>query len=295
MYRILLVEDDERIASLLGGHLQKYGYEVKIAEQLNDIKLEFAEMKPDLVLLDINLPFFDGFYWCRQIRTISNAPIIFISARTDELNQVMAIENGGDDYITKPFHLEVVMAKIKSVLRRTYGEYSPSLPQESRIVELGGLTIYPDQNEAEWNSSRILFSQKEFQLLSIFVREHKKIVSRDELLEALWDDVDFVDDNTLTVNVNRLRRKLENAGLKDCIPQSEDKAINFKSIGRMKRSVKDLSHRPLSHYSIFIIRDRVRHADCVFKHCRERRRTFQRKYDVHMDFARYSFSRRFCC
>lgn len=114
MYRILLVEDDERIASLLGGHLQKYGYEVKIAEQLNDIKLEFAEMKPDLVLLDINLPFFDGFYWCRQIRTISNAPIIFISARTDELNQVMAIENGGDDYITKPFHLEVVVVKSKA-------------------------------------------------------------------------------------------------------------------------------------------------------------------------------------
>jgi two-component system, OmpR family, response regulator len=227
VYRILLVEDDERIAALLGGHLQKYGYEVKIAEQLNDIKLEFAEMKPDLVLLDINLPFFDGFYWCRQIRTISNAPIIFISARTDELNQVMAIENGGDDYITKPFHLEVVMAKIKSVLRRTYGEYSPSLSQESRIVELGGLTIYPDQNEAEWNSTRILFSQKEFQLLSIFVREHKKIVSRDELLEALWDDVDFVDDNTLTVNVNRLRKKLENAGLKDCISTIRGQGYQF--------------------------------------------------------------------
>lgn len=109
------------------------------------------------------------------------------------------------------------MAKIKSVLRRTYGEYSPSLSQESRLVELGGLTIYPDQYEAEWKNSRISFSQKEFQLLSIFIREHKKIVSRDELLEALWDDVDFVDDNTLTVNVNRLRRKLENAGLKDAI------------------------------------------------------------------------------
>lgn len=139
----------------------------------------------------------------------------------------MAIENGGDDYITKPFHLEVVMAKIKSVLRRTYGEYSPSLPQESRIVELGGLTIYPDQNEAEWNSVRILFSQKEFQLLSIFVREHKKIVSRDELLEALWDDVDFVDDNTLTVNVNRLRRKLENAGLTDCISTIRGQGYQF--------------------------------------------------------------------
>lgn len=162
MYRILLVEDDERIASLLGGHLQKYGYEVKIAEQLNDIKLEFAEMKPDLVLLDINLPFFDGFYWCRQIRTISNAPIIFISARTDELNQVMAIENGGDDYITKPFHLEVVMAKIKSVLRRTYGEYSPSLPQESRIVELGGLTIYPDQMRPNGTAPVFCFPKKNF-------------------------------------------------------------------------------------------------------------------------------------
>ncbi|MCY8975263.1 response regulator transcription factor [Bacillus atrophaeus] len=227
MYSILLVEDDTRIASLLCGHLQKYGYHVQIAEKLNQIKEEFTAMKPDLVLLDINLPYFDGFYWCRQIRTISNVPIIFISARTDELNQVMAIEHGGDDYITKPFHLEVVLAKIKSVLRRTYGEYSPSISQESKVVEIGELYIYPDKYEAEWKNNRMSFSQKEFQLLSIFVKEHKKIVTRDELLEALWDEIDFVDDNTLTVNVNRLRKKLENAGLQEVITTIRGKGYKF--------------------------------------------------------------------
>ncbi|GED02810.1 response regulator transcription factor [Bacillus atrophaeus] len=227
MYSILLVEDDTRIASLLCGHLQKYGYHVQIAEKLNQIKEEFTAMKPDLVLLDINLPYFDGFYWCRQIRTISNVPIIFISARTDELNQVMAIEHGGDDYITKPFHLEVVLAKIKSVMRRTYGEYSPSISQESKVVEIGELYIYPDKYEAEWKNNRMSFSQKEFQLLSIFVKEHKKIVTRDELLEALWDEIDFVDDNTLTVNVNRLRKKLENAGLQEAITTIRGKGYKF--------------------------------------------------------------------
>ncbi|MCG8398387.1 response regulator transcription factor [Bacillus atrophaeus] len=227
MYSILLVEDDKRIASLLCGHLQKYGYHVQIAEKLNQIKEEFTAMKPDLVLLDINLSYFDGFYWCRQIRTISNVPIIFISARTDELNQVMAIENGGDDYITKPFHLEVVLAKIKSVLRRTYGEYSPSISQKSKVVEIGELYIYPDKYEAEWKNNRMSFSQKEFQLLSIFVKEHKKIVTRDELLEALWDEIDFVDDNTLTVNVNRLRKKLENAGLQEAITTIRGKGYKF--------------------------------------------------------------------
>ncbi|MCG8399168.1 response regulator, partial [Bacillus atrophaeus] len=110
--------------SILYDHLHKYGYEVNAVEKYDRIKQEFIEIGADLVLLDINLPYFDGFYWCRQIRAVSNVPIIFISARTDELNQVMAIEHGGDDYITKPFHLEVVHAKIKSALRRTYGEYS---------------------------------------------------------------------------------------------------------------------------------------------------------------------------
>lgn len=227
MYKIFIAEDDERIASILSSHLHKYGYEVSMAEAFDRIKQEFLEKNADLVLLDINLPYFDGFYWCRQIRAVSNVPIIFISARTDELNQVMAIEHGGDDYITKPFHLEVVLAKIKSVLRRTYGEYSSALHQETQVVELGGLYIYPDKFEAEWDNKRISLSQKEFQLLSIFAKEHDRIVTRDELLEALWDEIEFVDDNTLTVNVNRLRKSLANWGLKMPSPLFADRDIDF--------------------------------------------------------------------
>ncbi|MEC1259493.1 response regulator transcription factor [Bacillus swezeyi] len=229
MYKILIVEDDERIASILYDHLHKYGYEVNAVEKYDQIKQEFIEKGADLVLLDINLPYFDGFYWCRQIRAVSNVPIIFISARTDELNQVMAIEHGGDDYITKPFHLEVVHAKIKSALRRTYGEYSAAVHQEAQVMELGGLYIYPEKFEAEWQGRRISLSQKEFQLLFIFVKEHDRIVTRDELLEALWDEIEFVDDNTLTVNVNRLRKKLGELGLENAIATVRGHGYRFLS------------------------------------------------------------------
>ncbi|KKB72736.1 MULTISPECIES: response regulator transcription factor [Bacillus] len=227
MYNIFIAEDDEQIASILCNHLQKYGYHVSMAQEFDRIKQEVIEKQADLVLLDINLPYFDGFYWCRQIRAVSNVPIIFISARTDELNQVMAIEHGGDDYMTKPFHLEVVLAKMKSVLRRTYGEYSSDLHQETQMMELGGLYIYPDRFEAECGNKRISLSQKEFQLLSIFVKEHGRIVSRDELLEALWDEIEFVDDNTLTVNVNRLRKKLSELGIDDAIATVRGQGYRF--------------------------------------------------------------------
>ncbi|MDA7025577.1 response regulator transcription factor [Bacillus sp. CLL-7-23] len=227
MYNILIIEDDERIASILQNHLRKYGYEISTVQTFSQIKQEFIEKPADLVLLDINLPYFDGFYWCRQIRTVSNVPIIFISARTDELNQVMAIEHGGDDYITKPFHLDVVLAKIKSVLRRTYGEYSSTLHQETQVLEVGGLYIYPERFEMQREDHRMSLSQKEFQLLSMFVKEYDRIVTREELLEALWDEIHFVDDNTLTVNVNRLRKKLGELGIYDAIKTVRGQGYRF--------------------------------------------------------------------
>lgn len=216
MYRIFIVEDDNKIASILKETLEKYGYDVRRSTKFEDIKSDFIETDPQLVLMDVNLPRFDGFYWTRQIRSISNVPIIFISARVGEMDQVMAIENGGDDYITKPFHLDVVLAKIKSVLRRTYGEYA--VQSQSRDEwDLEGLHLDRSKNVLEWKEQKTELTKNECLLLDWLARKVGQIVSREDLLEALWDDVDFVDDNTLTVNVTRVRKKLEDIGITKAI------------------------------------------------------------------------------
>lgn len=219
MYRIFIVEDDDKIASLVKKNLVKYGFEAEVVTQFREIMPELEAFEPHLVLLDINLPHFDGYYWCRQIRMRSSIPIIFISARAGEMDQVMAIENGGDDYITKPIHLDLLMAKVKSVLRRAYGEYAPTLQLtgagSDSIGELsaGGLRLYLNRNELEWEGSRVELTKNEQLLAECLMKEHGIIRTREQLLEALWDDVQFVDDNTLTVNVTRLRKKLEEIGL----------------------------------------------------------------------------------
>lgn len=216
MYKIMIVEDDDKIASILRGYIEKYGYQAVRVQDFGDVKGAFVAERPDLVMLDINLPQFDGFYWCRQIRTVSNVPIIFLSARVGEMNQVMAIENGGDDYITKPFNLDVVMAKIKSALRRAYGEYAGQTGGDD-LKNVSGLILDSTKNTVEWNDETVFLSHKEFQLLLRLVEKKKQIVTREELLEVLWDDVSFVDDNTLTVNVTRVRKKLEGLGIKNAI------------------------------------------------------------------------------
>lgn len=213
MYRILIVEDDDKIASILQSYMERYGYSPQRATDFRDIKQQFMTHKPDLVLLDINLPHYDGFYWCRQIRTVSNVPIIFLSARVGEMDQVMAIENGGDDYITKPFHLDVVIAKVKSVLRRTYGEYAGANPMPRDTMNVAGLILDTSKNTMEWNGVKMDLSRNEFLLMNCLARHADRIVTRETLLEALWDDIDFVDDNTLTVNVTRVRKKLEELGI----------------------------------------------------------------------------------
>ncbi|MGG0275299.1 winged helix-turn-helix domain-containing protein [Bacillus rhizoplanae] len=215
MYKILIIEDDLKIADILEGHLEKYGYQSVRVQDFRHIKDEFAKVNPHLVLLDINLPYFDGFYWCRQIRTISNAPIIFVSARTGEMDQVMAIENGGDDYITKPFHLDIVMAKVKSALRRVYGEYASGA--ESDYFGVSGLLLFPAQHMVEWQGKQVELTKNEYYLLECLMKQADQYVTREELLEALWDEIAFVDDNTLTVNVKRVRKKLEEIGIVDAI------------------------------------------------------------------------------
>ncbi|MBY0122769.1 response regulator transcription factor [Bacillus sp. S/N-304-OC-R1] len=215
MYKVFVVEDDRKMAGIICQYFKKYGYDAEHAEDFDAIKEEFCQYRPDIVILDINLPSFDGFYWCRQIRGISNVPIIFLSARSGEMDQVFAIENGGDDYITKPFHMEVLLAKVKGVIRRTYGDYAVSTSHN--LLEIDGLFLYRDRNTIEYNGAKMECSPKEFRLLDCLAKKCDHIVSRDKLLEAIWDEIDLVDDNTLNVNIRRARKRLEEIGIHDAI------------------------------------------------------------------------------
>ena len=217
MYRIFLVEDDAKIAAIVRAHLEKYGYEVTQASDFANVKAQFQSARPDLVLLDINLPRFDGYYWCRQIRTVSKVPVIFLTARSGEMDQVLAIENGGDDYLSKPFNLDVLTAKVKSVLRRAYGEYAGGTSVEAQSVSAGPLLWDRSRLELAANGDRTTLSRNEGLLLDALLAANGRVVSREALLEKPWSDTAFVDDNTLTVNVNRLRRKLAGLRLPDAI------------------------------------------------------------------------------
>lgn len=215
MYRIFLVEDDLKLSSLTREKLENYQYIVEVVEDFSDIKSQFVDFNPDLVLMDINLPKYDGFFWCREIRRISNVPIVFLSARDSDMDQVLAIENGGDDYITKPFSFDLLLAKVKGVLRRTYGEYSDS--RDLDIKEIDGLFLHRVQNIVEKDGLKLELTKKEFAILNILAKNLGAIVTRDEILMEIWDDKDFVDDNTLSVNINRLRKRLEELGIYNSI------------------------------------------------------------------------------
>jgi DNA-binding response OmpR family regulator len=243
-YRISIVEDDQKVADLLQTQLARFGYDVTQVRNLEGIDQEVLASRPHLVLLDINLPYFDGFYWCRRIRQHSKVPIVYISARNGEMDQVLALESGGDDYISKPFHPDVMMAKIRALLRRTYGEYAESEPKANADeAEYRGLVLdvhrhtlrtekttfaasaaevarqrAADRTDTQPNAGLVLpLSATEAGLLRQLIEGQGKVVSREDLLSALWDDTQFVDDNTLTVNVARVRRKLEELGLPSAI------------------------------------------------------------------------------
>ncbi|ARJ39767.1 DNA-binding response regulator [Sporosarcina sp. P21c] len=205
-HRIFIVEDDLKIAQLLAGTLEKYQYEVAIIQDFDRVVEECNAYNPHLVLLDINLPIYDGYYWCRQLRQHTMCPIIFISARSGDMDQVFALENGGDDFITKPFHYEIVLAKIKSHLRRSFGEYSPN--QSERLIVSGDLTLYIERMTLQKGNEEIPLQKKECVILELLMGESPKVVSRERLLEELWDDQSFVDENTLNVNMARVRKKL---------------------------------------------------------------------------------------
>lgn len=215
-HRVFIVEDEPKVAAIVAAHLARYGLDARRAARFDDLKAELVEVDPHPVLLDVNLPYFDGFYWCRQFRSVTTAPIIFVSARSSGMDQVLAMENGADDFVVKPFDLDVVTAKVRAALRRSVGEYSAAPPPEAGL-EAGGLAFDPERLVATFGGGRVELTRKEGLLLAALIRAGGAVVERRALLAALWDDAEFVDDNTLTVNVNRLRRRLAELGLGDAV------------------------------------------------------------------------------
>lgn len=221
MYKILIVEDDETIAGGLKTHLEKWNYQTECMTDFKDVMGKFLEFEPQLVLLDIVLPFFNGFHWCQEIWKISKVPIIFLSSVNDNMNIVMAMNMGGDEFIEKPFDLNVVTAKVQAVLRRTYEFRGTAdiMEWNGAILNLADATVlYQDQKQE--------LTKNEFKILQMLLENTGKIVSRESIMTRLWDSNEFIDDNTLTVNVARLRKKMEQIGL-------GGKIITKKGIGYM--------------------------------------------------------------
>ena len=221
MYKILIVEDDETIAGGLKTHLEKWNYQTECMTDFKDVMGKFLEFEPQLVLLDIVLPFFNGFHWCQEIRKISKVPIIFLSSVNDNMNIVMAMNMGGDEFIEKPFDLNVVTAKVQAVLRRTYEFRGTAdiMEWNGAILNLADATVlYQDQKQE--------LMKNEFKILQMLLENTGKIVSRESIMTRLWGSNEFIDDNTLTVNVARLRKKMEQIGL-------GGKIITKKGIGYM--------------------------------------------------------------
>ncbi|WP_138419712.1 response regulator transcription factor [Aquibacillus sediminis] len=215
MEKVMIVEDDMKIAEYLCSYLEKYGYEVVIATDFENITTTFRDVQPKLLLLDINLPRYDGYYWCRQIRKESICPVIFISARTGEMDQIMALENGGDDFITKPFHPDIVMVKVRSQLRRAYGEYATN--NEERVITQEGLSLYPERMELRFKNEVTQLTKKENDIIENLLERYPRVAGRQDLLAKLWDDQAFVDENTLNVNMARVRNKFHKLGIDNAV------------------------------------------------------------------------------
>ncbi len=212
MYRILIIEDDKTIANVVKKHLEGWDYEVRIAEDLKNITSEYAGYSPHLTLLDIGLPFHNGLYWCREIRRISDAPIIFLSSASDNMNIVLAMNMGGDDFISKPFDLSVLTAKIDAVMRRCYG-----IRKSENILEHKGVRLNVSEAALVFEGRKIELTKNEFLIITALMENKGKIVSRKQLVSKLWETESYIDENTLTVNLSRLRKKLESHGIVDFI------------------------------------------------------------------------------
>lgn len=212
MYKILIIEDDLTIAKALASHLAKWEYDTSYVTDFKTIVEKVIEYTPDLILLDLMLPYYNGFHWCSEIRKCTKVPIIFLSSASDNMNIVMAMNMGGDDFVAKPFDLNVLTAKIQAILRRTY-----SFQTQVNMIEHNGLILNLNDTTVKYQDQSMELTKNEYKILQTLMESIGKVVKRDTLMERLWESESFIDDNTLTVNVTRLRKKLEELGIGDYI------------------------------------------------------------------------------
>ena len=212
MYKVMIVEDDEIISNSIAGYLNKWQYSTHEVNNFQNVITEFVEEKPDIVLMDINLPYFDGYYFCEEIRKISKVPIIFISSDSDDMNIVMAMNIGADDFIEKPFKLVVLKAKIEALLRRVY-----NFNTSNSLIVYKEVIFDINKDELKYKDNIATLTKNESKILTILLENREKIVSREDIIAALWQSDNFIDENTLSVNVNRLRSKLKDIGIEDFI------------------------------------------------------------------------------
>lgn len=212
MYKILIVEDDEIIARSIQEHLQAWNYEVYRIQDFSQVMAEFAAVQPQLVLMDITLPFFNGYHWCSEIRKVSQVPVVFLSSASDNMNIVMAVNMGADDFIAKPFDMDVLTVKIQALLRRSY-----DFAGTSSILEHKGVMLNITEVTLTYQEEKIELTKNDLKILQVLMENKEKVVSRDTLMTKLWESDDYVDENTLSVNVNRLRKKLESIGIEEFI------------------------------------------------------------------------------
>lgn len=212
MYRIFLVEDDETIAKLVRRHLEKWDYDVHVVQKFDAVMSEFASFDPHLVLMDIGLPFYNGYHWCTEIRRVSKVPVVFLSSAADNMNIVMAVSMGADDFIAKPFDLDVLTVKIQAIIRRCY-----DFGANNSVLEHNGAMLNISDATITYDDKRLELTKNELKILQTLFDNKERIVSRSLLMEKLWESDAYVDENTLSVNVNRLRKKLDSIGLESFI------------------------------------------------------------------------------
>ncbi|MBU5336016.1 response regulator transcription factor [Intestinibacter bartlettii] len=212
MYKILIIEDDEIIAKSIEKEISNWGFTAKKVTNFQDVIPEFVSFDPQLILLDITLPFFNGYHWCSEIRKLSKVPIVFISSASDNMNIVMAMNMGGDDFISKPFDLHVLVAKIQAILRRTY-----DFSTQTNLLEHNGAILNINDNSISHKGEKVELTKNEYKILQTLLENKGKTVNRENLMIKLWETDNYVEENTLNVNVTRLRRKLESIGLTNFI------------------------------------------------------------------------------
>ena len=212
MYKILIVEDDLPMAQAIQKEMSMWGNEAQYVQDFQNVLTTFTEYDPHLVLMDITLPFYNGYHWCSEIRRISNVPVIFISSASDNMNIIMAVNMGGDDFVAKPFDLSVLTAKVQAVLRRTY-DLAGKIP----VLEHRGAILNLNDTTLTYNGTKIDLTKNEFRILQTLMENKGRLVSRDTLMTRLWETDNYIEENTLTVNIARLRKKLEKAELTDFI------------------------------------------------------------------------------